>query len=253
MPWFKVDDGFANARQVLSIPRRHRCKAIGLWTLAGTWAAKELTDGFIPDYLIETLGATPNDAQQLVYSGLWSRVEHGYQVVGWDKYQFTKTQVMERRANEAERKQRAREAKRQRSDQHNVDNVRNVSHWDTMRSPHGVRAESALPDPTRPDQTHLLLLRGNRTQVAPTPPEPPQRCPRHTNTPVPPPCSACADARRTHDTWTADRQHERDQANAARRQAITDCPHCDDNGNVEISEDTLAKCNHPNTQGATTA
>jgi hypothetical protein len=39
-------------------------------------------------------------------------------------------------------------------------------------------------------------------------PEPPLRCPKHEHDPAPPPCGACADARRTHDAW---QQRRRDR------------------------------------------
>jgi hypothetical protein len=38
-------------------------------------------------------------------------------------------------------------------------------------------------------------------ETAPPGPEPPLKCPEHANTRRPPPCRACADARREHDSW----------------------------------------------------
>ena len=45
------------------------------------------------------------------------------------------------------------------------------------------------------------------TPDAPPPPpgEPPSKCPRHIGDPSPPPCGACADARRAHDAWERQR------------------------------------------------
>ena len=43
--WFKGDDNFPTHPKTLSIPRNQRCAAIGLWTLAGMWSGKNLTDG----------------------------------------------------------------------------------------------------------------------------------------------------------------------------------------------------------------
>lgn len=151
MAWFKVDDGFANSRPVLRIPRRYRMAAVGLWTLAGTWSAKELTDGFIPDYVVEELGGSAALADHLVRAGLWERVGDGYQLIGWEKYQPTKAQVLARRSDEAERKKRAREAYRKASEQQESSGVRSGHPPDTVRSPQSVRARSEHPDPTRPD------------------------------------------------------------------------------------------------------
>ncbi|TDZ92109.1 hypothetical protein CCUG60885_04223 [Mycobacteroides salmoniphilum] len=108
IPWFNVDDGFANSKPVLRIPRRYRCTAIGLWTLAGSWSAKELTDGFIPDHAIEEFASNASIAGHLVRAGLWSKVIGGWQFEGWEKWQKTKEQVLAFRAAEAERKRNSR-------------------------------------------------------------------------------------------------------------------------------------------------
>ena len=108
MVWFNVDDGFANSKPVLKIPRRYRCAAIGLWTLAGSWSAKELTDGFIPDNAIEEFAGTAQLAEHLVRAGLWARVDEGWQFEGWAKWQKTKEKVLAYREREAEKKRAAR-------------------------------------------------------------------------------------------------------------------------------------------------
>lgn len=108
MPWFNVDDGFANSKPVLRIPRRYRCAAIGLWTLAGSWSAKELTDGFVPDHTIEEFASTPAIADVLVKCGLWKKSGDGWQFENWPKWQKTKAQVLAFREAEAERKRNAR-------------------------------------------------------------------------------------------------------------------------------------------------
>lgn len=248
MAWFRVDDGFANSRQILSIPRRYRTQAAGLWVLSGTWSAKELTDGFIPDYLLDELASSPAIAAHLVRAGLWEKAENGYQLIGWAKYQFTKEQITTRRSEEAERKRRAREAKRKPRDQQEQVDVRKVSHADTMRSPHDVRPVSDIPDPTRPDPSPLLLTSGGEVTLV-SGPEPPRQCPKHINTPNPPACGGCGDARKNHDTWTARTKEARDAAKAQHRQAIDNCPDCDHNGMTEDG-DTVKRCNH---QALTTA
>jgi hypothetical protein len=149
MPWFNVDDGFANSKPVLRIPRRYRCAALGLWTLAGSWSAKELMDGFIPEEALHEFASTPAMAQLLVGAGLWRRVEGGWQFENWAKYQRTKAQVYAYRAAEAERKQRYR-SKVKPADSEGVSH--GMSQRDTSvrpaGTPGGVRSESALPIPT---------------------------------------------------------------------------------------------------------
>ncbi|MFI5783526.1 hypothetical protein [Nocardia sp. NPDC051570] len=160
MPWFKVDDGFANSRPVLRIPRRHRAAAIGLWTLAGTWCAKELTDGFVPDYLLEELGGTTRLAALLVTAELWEVVEGGWRFIGWEKYQPTRAQVLAERDKEADRKRRWRESRKTKgpgSAAHEPESGESPG-VAGEECPGGTPAsvpppshpESALPVPTRP-------------------------------------------------------------------------------------------------------
>jgi hypothetical protein len=144
MPWFKIDDGFTNSKPVLRLQRRVRSSAIGLWTLAGAWSAKELTDGFIPGYVIEELASTPAIAGHLVKCGLWEEAEEGWQFKGWDKYQPTREQIMEARDREAERKRKYRESQRRPS-------------GTTAGRTEGHQQESEPPDPTRPHPTRTNI------------------------------------------------------------------------------------------------
>lgn len=140
MAWFKIDDGFSNSKPVLRLQRRVRSSAIGLWTLAGAWSAKEMTDGFVPDYVIEELASTPAIAGHLVKCGLWEEAQDGWKFKGWEKYQPTREQIMEARDREAERKRKYRESQRR------------PSGTGTGQT-EGHQAESGHPDPTRPDPT----------------------------------------------------------------------------------------------------
>jgi len=115
MSWFAVDDKFWGNTKALSLPY----EAIGLWTLAGAFSADQLTDGFIPEAIVAMLDASHNEASAsrlveakpkqplhvaslLVQSGLWERVEGGYQFHNWSDYQFTKKQVLEKKKNRSE-------------------------------------------------------------------------------------------------------------------------------------------------------
>jgi hypothetical protein len=72
MTWFKVDDGFYDHPKVKSLPRGPvRKGAIFLWNQSGSWSCKYLTDGQIPVYQIEEIGAAVKDAQALVAALLW--------------------------------------------------------------------------------------------------------------------------------------------------------------------------------------
>jgi hypothetical protein len=159
MAWFKVDDGFTNSKPVLRIPRRYRLQAVGLWTMAGTWSAKEETDGFIPEYVLEELCGTSGIAGQLVQAGLWeivngsssnpvgivsasSKDPHlpGWVYRNWSKYQPTKAELEENREKERIRKANYRMSQR------------DINRTGAGRT-EGHQRESEPPDPTRPDPT----------------------------------------------------------------------------------------------------
>ena len=243
MPWFKVDDGFANSRPVLRIPRKFRAQAVGLWVLAGTWCAKELTDGYVPDYTLEDFASTPAIAAHLVTSGLWEKAEDGYRFVGWNKYQPTKEQVLASRSEDAERRKRGRDAKRKASEQGKDESVREMSgrtntghHPDNDRSP----LVPTRPDPSRPVLS-LVTSGGELTSVDAR--EPARQCQSHINDPTPPRCGHCADARKLHAEWTA-RQHEhRQQVKAEHWAAISGCEQCDERGFIETPAG-LVRCQH---------
>lgn len=131
MPWFKVDDTFAMHEKVLAAGNA----AIGLWTRAGAWSMQQLTDGFIPNHVIRSLG-TPKERRLLVEVSLWEEVEGGVVFCNWAERQPTKDQVETARQAAKERQRHARErAKSQRESQRDT----SVSH--------------GPPDPTRPDPT----------------------------------------------------------------------------------------------------
>lgn len=180
MPWFYVDDGFSDSKPVLNMPDRYRLAACGLWTLAGSWSAKEELDGFVPDSKLRQLGARPPILAALTEPGpmsapLCSRVEGGIQFNSWGKWQKTRDELMAKRREDADRQRAWREAHPEakterktkgRNSLHSANT--NVSHSDNDVTDHvtdsvtnavtnnGVttepsRARTRGPDPTRPD------------------------------------------------------------------------------------------------------
>lgn len=142
MPWFKVDDGLPTSRKLLSIPRRMRLPALGLWTIAGAWSAGELTDGHVPVYMLEEWGATVAQAACLVDAGLWYAERNGYVFHDWHDYQPERARVLEDRENAKIRMKRVREARRSGEQGANVQ-------ANAPRTSGEVRST-----PTRPDPTH---------------------------------------------------------------------------------------------------
>jgi hypothetical protein len=135
VPWFRVDDSFHDHPKVFDAPD---C-AVALWTRAGTWSARNLTDGFVPATILTRFTSDPDTAaRELVHRGLWLRAKGGFQFHDWHEYQPTKEAVENERKMKAERQRRWREAKRRRSSRRPVDASRNAS-------------QDGAPPPPRPE------------------------------------------------------------------------------------------------------
>lgn len=113
MPWFRVDDTLHSHPKT----RRAGLAALGLWTVAGSYACQYITEGFVPDWLVSAQKSGPRLAQILVSSGLWERSERdgesGYQFHDWDHFQMSKEEILADREHNRERQRRFREKKRE--------------------------------------------------------------------------------------------------------------------------------------------
>lgn len=77
MTWFRVDDGFYDHPKLKTIPRgAPRDGAVALWTLAGSWSMRYLTDGQVPAHQLDEWGAKPKSAEWLVAADLWHAAGH---------------------------------------------------------------------------------------------------------------------------------------------------------------------------------
>jgi len=99
--WFKVDDKLHDHRKA----RAAKKAAMGVWVLAGSWAADNLTDGFVPVSVLSRWG-TRADAERLVEVGLWHPDEQdgeaGWRFHEWEGRQPSRAQVEARREARAE-------------------------------------------------------------------------------------------------------------------------------------------------------
>jgi len=99
--WFKVDDKLHDHRKA----RAAKKAAMGVWVLAGSWAADNLTDGFVPESVLSRWG-TRADAARLVETGLWHTDtqdgEAGWRFHEWDGRQPTRAEVLTKREVRAE-------------------------------------------------------------------------------------------------------------------------------------------------------
>jgi hypothetical protein len=120
-PGFNIPLNFYDGPEVESIPKRIRAAAIGVWALAGDYAATQLTDGYVGAGLLRQIGCTDairaalkvtiNKKGEL--SPLWIEGRNGgVQLTNWPKHQRTNDEVTTYRASEAERKRGERAAKR---------------------------------------------------------------------------------------------------------------------------------------------
>lgn len=225
MTWFKVDDSFHSHPKVLATDPA----ALGLWVLAGSWSSAHLTEGVVQDDVLpRLLPDAATLARKLVTAGLWKRVRGGYQFHDWlDRNPTREAVAAERKAN-AERQRRFRDRQatlptsvRDQGTQDQTQSTQAVDNspgFDDIRGTAGQAGRrnavtngpsNAVTNsaPTRPDPT---LIGGNSLTVGngharASPAEPPRNCPEHLDNPDPPPCGRCADARRAHDRWEAQR------------------------------------------------
>lgn len=267
MTWFRVDDGWRNHPKVSALSMAAR----GLWVTCGNYCAEQLTDGHVDHKQIRKEGGTAIQIRDLVAAGLWVECESHPRCIrfhDWLGSQPSRESVLSRRTRDAELKAEAREAKKAQAAVRKANKSRIVceSHEDrdviasesredytTIRSriaheSHNenppeqqesenvrsdIHADSALPDPTRPDPYLLVTSRGRVTSGTA------RVCPRHPNgNPTGEPCGGCADARRAAEAETAEaleaakrtRSAEVRERATTKAAAIAQCDLCDDNG-----------------------
>lgn len=109
MAWFKVDDKLHKHKKA----RLAGCEAMGLWALAGSWVAAELTDGFVPESVCGQWSPRFKAlAAKLVKAGLWmvheKDGEKGWLFHDWHEYQPTAAKVRQNRTEAAARMRQLR-------------------------------------------------------------------------------------------------------------------------------------------------
>lgn len=238
MPHFRVDDGLD------SHPKAERAgdDALGMWTRAGSWCMRYLTDGFVPDWWVKKQPNGTRKARKLVAVGLWidgqeRDGEHGYQFhdfVGPGR-QDSREKIEADRELARKRKEKSRRESRQESHRDTPRDGQRESRQESRRSPGYTQ-----PNPTH-GSTPVVTSRGDLTQVTRERPTP--HCPKHPGgTDLP--CRACATARHAADEWDSD-QAERDRQLLAEFWAdVADCPDCDQRGLIDHGN-RVTKCpNH---------
>lgn len=111
-----------------------------------------MTDGFVPDYMIEAWKPTGLTVESLVNAGLWERVRGRFEFRSWLEYNPSKQQTEDKRAADAVRKQRNREKKRRES-VGKCDASEDVTAGHSEVSQRDTQEVRRSPEPTRPDPT----------------------------------------------------------------------------------------------------
>jgi hypothetical protein len=116
--WFRVDDKYHDHPKVRKL-QRDKMPATGLWLLTGSWAADNLSDGFVPAEIVRRFDPRERYARRLVEVGLWVEEtrgdEPGYRFHEWTNYQPTRSEVHKHREDGRERVRRWRERNGQNS------------------------------------------------------------------------------------------------------------------------------------------
>jgi hypothetical protein len=236
MPWFRIDDGFWGHPRRLELSM----SAIGLWAVSGSWAARHLTDGFVPRSIMPILGGKPRDIKALTDAGMWLEQANGWQFRDWTHYQKTKVQV--ERDRELARKRMGRSRNGYKEIEQPPEPTDDVTpdvraNFDGSSTSHTKPYQAS----TSPLSTSVELLGGGSVTREP---EPPLFCKKHPNGHGGP-CGACADARKIHTAWVErETQRNLDRAWAA-AESVKSCPNHCINGWIEDAENNpIRKCNH---------
>jgi len=111
MPWVKLDDGFYDHRKTVAVGTL----GAGLFTMALSYCARQLTDGFVAAAMIRRLAADVDDpialAETLADAGYFERREGGYQIHAYLEYNPSRAKVLKDREEAKARMQAVRGAK----------------------------------------------------------------------------------------------------------------------------------------------
>lgn len=153
-------------------------------------------EGFIPESSLPKLTRRRRYealVEELVASGLWTRVPGGVQVTNWSDWQDALDDLARRRTTDRDRQRRRRERAREST------LSRDNGHLSRDVTARELEKEKELVVGVV-SETHYRA----RADLEP-PTEPPTKCDKHAKVAKPPNCGACADARREHARWEAER------------------------------------------------
>jgi hypothetical protein len=113
--WMAIDDQLHASRKFRKL-RGDRWRCTGFWVTCGSWCQSELTDGFVPDYVVDDWDPDHEMADRLVEVELWTRAtrdgETGYQFHDWFEYNSSAEQIKRKREDGRRRQAEWRERSR---------------------------------------------------------------------------------------------------------------------------------------------
>jgi hypothetical protein len=204
MPWFRLDDSFDTHPKVITAGN----EAVGLYIRCGTYAARHLTDGFVPRDTVLLYGS-PALADALVRVKLWHRARGGWTIHDYLDYNPSREAVENERKAAAERQKRWRDARKRPGRDLNatrkntgdmpVDNPENADPHDITagqntsrrRVTNGVTNGVTNTTPTRPAPKEAGR-EGHPTRSAANGRASPPGSPAVSATPKPPWCGKCS-------------------------------------------------------------
>jgi hypothetical protein len=91
MAWIRLDDQIAHHPKFVKVGP----VAAWLWVCGHSYCARYLTDGYIPQAALMTLGVSKPDAavEKLVWAGLWEAADDGWRIHDYHDYQPTRETV----------------------------------------------------------------------------------------------------------------------------------------------------------------
>jgi hypothetical protein len=95
--WFRCDDALGNHPKVMRLDDK-LLPAMGLWVMCGVYAAKHLTDGFVPRKVVRMYGGE-KFAKDLERAGLFRPAEGGWVLHDYLDWNPSKEQVLKVRAD----------------------------------------------------------------------------------------------------------------------------------------------------------
>lgn len=113
MPWFKVDDTLHGHPKA----RRAGLEAMGLWSVSGSYCMSYKTDGFVPEWYVQSWPHGLKLAARLVSAGKWETYEkdgeRGWVFHDWADYQPSSDEIESERENARERQKKRRQRLRE--------------------------------------------------------------------------------------------------------------------------------------------